>query len=167
MLGKKKEADEGKKKKGFWARISESSDGLVLSDGEIERMLAALVLDYHLNAGILAKLLGVSPEVITDYNKKKEELTGRKKTIFAYELTLLYSLTDTPADLRFQAYLQVLLDKESISPDAIAAFAGITREELDQFMADPESISYESRYRMGAVVMHLRFLFSRAELQKK
>ena len=76
---------------------------------------------------------------------------------------MVHNITNTDADLKFRAYLYVLVDYHNISPKTIAKMANIEENEVLDFINEKDTISIDTRYKLASVIMNLRFILKDIE----
>lgn len=69
-------------------------------------------------------------------------------------------MTQVIADERVKAIIEILNEKFEISSKTLALYAKIEEREIDEFMVECDSLSFEKRYHLAVVVLFLFKLFS-------
>lgn len=64
-------------------------------------------------------------------------------------------------DERIKAVIETLADLFEINYETIAIYSGIKVKELESFMKDANSISYEKRYKLATLSLFLHYLFKK------
>lgn len=62
---------------------------------------------------------------------------------------------------RIKGVIDVLISEYDMNYETIAIYAGIQLEELKNFITDPNSISYEKKYKLATVSLFLHYLFKK------
>lgn len=135
-----------------------------MTERQIDDMLCTLKQVYHLEDRTLCTLLGVDAAVINDFPNHMDAFqTPVEFRRFSDRLLMLHSVAYDEPDFKVAAYLQVLLNYHHISKKSVAAFAGVTEEDITAFLNDGANVPTEKKYRIANTVMCLRFLFKEAE----
>jgi len=131
-----------------------------IGDNEVDKILATLTNNYGMSPESLSHLLGVK-----NYNGHEVEIpTGFvERCSFINLLLMLDSISDDEPDLRFKAFLEVLIEVHKISADTIAKFAKIQKQDVLDFMNDSSTVPIEIKYRLASVIMTLRVIFKTVE----
>lgn len=136
-----------------------------IGDNEVEEILATLTNDYGMSTECLSHLLGVKNDLIKSYKGHKVEMpTGfAERYSFINLLLMLDNISNDEPDLKFKAFLEVLIEVHKISADTIAKFAKIQKQDVLDFMNDSSTVPIEIKYRLASVIMTLRFIFKVVE----
>ena len=130
---------------------------------DVMETLQLLIEKYKFNIDVLSKLLDVKKEVILGKDEKKlfensKDFSKMSDLIFMLELS-----GKDDADFKIGAFLQVLLEYHSISPETIALMSGVCEKEVSDLVENPKLVSLESKYKISKTVMALRFFFKELE----
>ncbi len=69
-------------------------------------------------------------------------------------------MTHVSADERVKAIIEILNENYQISAKTLAIYATIEETDVDEFLRDCDSLTFEKRYRLAVVVLFLFKLFS-------
>ncbi len=128
---------------------------------ELEEILSTLTDDYGMSTECLSNLLGVKND-----GHKFEIPTGHefhKYHSFMFLLLMLDNIVNEEPDLKFEAFLEVLIKVHKISANTIAKFAKIKEQDVLDFINDTNTVPIEIKYRLASVIMTLRFIFKAVE----
>ncbi|WP_088187131.1 HTH domain-containing protein [Desulfosporosinus sp. FKA] len=125
---------------------------------ELEEKLRTLTDDFGMSTECLSNLLGVKND-----GHKFEIPTGYELHSFLFSLLMLDNIVNEEPDFKFKAFLEVLIEVHKISPDTIAKFAKIKKQDVLDFINDTNTVPIEIKYRLASVIMTLRFIFKAVE----
>ncbi|MBU5438791.1 hypothetical protein KQI42_12255 [Tissierella sp. MSJ-40] len=66
-------------------------------------------------------------------------------------------------DDRVKGIIEYLMEEYNISYNTISLYADIEKEDIEDFMKDANSISYEKKYRLATTSLFLHFLFKKPD----
>ncbi len=129
--------------------------------------LQTIVGDYKITLKTLSKVTGIDYPWLTDYIEGKENYNDLSTIERSSLWDMLMMLSDgVPAvkeDDRIKAVIRVLAAQLEISHETLAIYAGIKIEDVQNFMIDASSISYEKKYKLATVTLFLHYLFKKAK----
>lgn len=126
---------------------------------EVEEILSTLTDDYGMSRECLSNLLGVK----NDGHKFEIPTDHAELCSFFTTLLMIDNIINEEPDLKFKAFLEVLIEIHKISANTIAKFAKIEVPDVLNFINDPETVPIEIKYRLASVIMTLRFIFKAVE----
>lgn len=130
-----------------------------IGDKEIEEILGILMNDYGMSIECLSNLSGVK----NDGHKIRIPTGSAERYSFINLVLMLENISSEEPDLKFKAFLEVLIEVHKISADSIAKFARIRKQDVLDFMNDSNTVPIEKKYRLASVIMTLRFIFKAIE----
>ncbi|MCM3388085.1 hypothetical protein M3649_08040 [Ureibacillus chungkukjangi] len=96
-----------------------------------------------------------------DFSDELDDLSHERKLHIGVMIALLSEgMTQVIADERVKAIIEILNEKFEISSKTLALYAKIEEREIDEFMVECDSLSFEKRYHLAVVVLFLFKLFS-------
>ncbi|GAA0079000.1 hypothetical protein UT300005_33790 [Clostridium sp. CTA-5] len=132
----------------------------------VRELLIDLVENYKFELSFLSRIIGV------DINSLEKLYTGQTDLLeLALPIEQMSKLTNTISMLstgismvddndRVQGVIKYLtIQGLNLNLETIAIYAGISIEDLESFMKDTNSISYEKRYKLATKSLFLHFLF--------
>lgn len=125
---------------------------------EVEEILSTLTDDFGMSTECLSNLLGVKND-----SRKFEIPIGHEYHSFLSLLLMLNNIVNEEPDLKFKAFLEVLIEVHKISANTIAKFAKIKEQDVLDFINDTNAVPIEIKYRLASVIMTLRFIFKAVE----
>ncbi len=127
---------------------------------ELQRILQVLLEDYGLKTKTLAKLLGVESSALEQFYGNTTTIPHEKEGFFmGLLLTLDYVLKITPDD-RTKSIVQTLIQRHGMNTQTLAHLSQVTQEELEGFLHNPLSISWETKYKIASISMCLHVLLN-------
>lgn len=131
----------------------------------IQNILDILIVEYDFNIDTLSNLLNVKKDIIKNYKKYEKSISYDAEHLSSIidKILMVHNITNTDADLKFRAYLYVLVDYHNISPKTIAKMANIEENEVLDFINEKDTISIDTRYKLASVIMNLRFILKDIE----
>lgn len=124
-----------------------------------EEMLRYLISEYKMNTKTLSKLLEVEPLVLENFNKSEKAIPMIRREEIGNTLAVLYHISDTTADERNRAIIDILVQEYNIEFVTIARMSGVEKEEVIKFMGKNEEVSNEVKYKITTISMFLHFIF--------
>ena len=129
------------------------------------KKLQTIVGKYKITLKTLSKVTGIDYVWLTDYVNDKNNYNDLSVIDRSSLWDMLMMLSDgVPAvkeDNRIKAVIRVLAFQLEISYDTLAIYAGIATEDVQSFMNDPSSISYEKKYKLATITLFLHYLFKK------
>ena len=126
------------------------------------------LIEYHkISLESLSKILEVDCSWLANYLDGKAhwcELPALHSSSFINTILMLSDgILGVGADIRIKHVIEGLGFDFGITQETIATYAGIGLEELQGFMADANSISYEKRYKLATAVLFLHYLLKKPQ----
>lgn len=131
----------------------------------LTEVLAYLNKNLNITSSCLSKITGVEVKSI-------EKLINGQVNIIELGLSLenltklsnisrmlAYGISDIDDNQRLKAIIEHLTQNLELDIETIAIYSGVTIEEIKMFMEDPNSISYEKRYKLAVKSLFLHFFF--------
>lgn len=124
------------------------------------------LIEYHkITLKSLSKILEVDCSWLTNFLDGKahwHELPPLHSMSFENTISMLSDgILGVNEDTRIKAVIEGLEFEFDLTYETIAIYAGIELEELQSFMTDANSISYEKRYKLATASLFLHYLFKK------
>ncbi|WP_251399284.1 HTH domain-containing protein [Ureibacillus chungkukjangi] len=120
--------------------------------------------DYEMSLYSFGLISGLDEKKILsfiDFSDELDDLSHERKLHIGVMIALLSEgMTQVIADERVKAIIEILNEKFEISSKTLALYAKIEEREIDEFMVECDSLSFEKRYHLAVVVLFLFKLFS-------
>lgn len=134
-------------------------NGKTLGLKDVEEILSTLTGDFEMSTECLSNLLGVK----NDGHNFEIPVGNVEYYSFINLLLMLDNIVNEEPDFKFKAFLEVLIEVHKISADTIARFAKTKKQDVLDFLNDPNTVPIEIKYRLASVIMTLRFIFKAVE----
>lgn len=125
----------------------------------------SLIKDYKITLNTLSKITDIDLNILEDYINNKitlRDLPVSSKADFANTIFMLAEgIEMVKEDDRIKSVIDVLTNIFEISYETISIYAGIKLEELQSFMKDTNSISYEKKYKLATSSLFLHYLLKK------
>jgi hypothetical protein len=135
----------------------------ILGSGSPNDLLRIVIERYKITTQSLSKISGIEEEVISDLVKGRGDLSNLPDNIVMNFHTLVMMLaigtSQVEADKRLMAIIEGLNLQFDISLESIALYAKLDKNDVQHFMEEPNSISYEKRFNLAVTSLFLQFLF--------
>ncbi|WP_052343782.1 HTH domain-containing protein [Bacillus massiliigorillae] len=136
-----------------------------LTVGDPREDLKKILEKYKVSPKTFGLISGIKEEEVLGYAYKNSTLSNLP---FEKELeigTFIGLLSDgmelVTADERVKAIIEHLNTSFQISNETLALYSHIEKKELNDFLNDSNTLSYEKRYRLAAVVLFLDTITTR------
>ncbi len=127
--------------------------------------LKTIVGEYKITLKTLSKVTGIDYLWLTDYIDGKGnyiDLSSRdRSSLWDMLMMLSDGVPAVKEDNRIKAVINVLAAQLEISHETLGIYAGIEAEDVQSFMRDASSISYEKKYKLATVTLFLHYLFKK------
>lgn len=127
--------------------------------------ITVLMNELRMDAQTLEKISGINQMAIEKYRKKDStcdwgELHGVDRRMdFNHLLALLTSgMFACDVDSRLQAVIDVLQTNYGISVKTISIYTRVSEEDIKNFLADGNSVSVETKYKLAVPVLFLHYI---------
>lgn len=134
----------------------------ISNKNEIREEIKQLIEKYKMTLESLSKISGLDCDLLTKFMNGEinfHEIPILDGLFLSDTVTLLSdSLPNVSEDRRIQTVIESLIAMFEINYETIAIYAGIQLEELQSFMKDPNSISYEKKYKLATTSLFLHYL---------
>jgi hypothetical protein len=142
--------------------INENSrDGLVDAIHRMEK-------DYKLSLKTLSKITKISLLLLESYTSGKIGYQEFQHSISRDDFDYLGDIVGMFAfksgiteDERVKGIIEALTDFFDLSLETIAIYADLKFEDIQNFMKDQQSLSFEKKYKLSTAVIFLHFMFKR------
>lgn len=117
------------------------------------------------NLRTLSAATGIPMEWLADYlddKKELQELPMEQRRMLAHLVLFLSKGMDMVSeDERLRTVIECLRDNYELSYEALAIYAHLEVKDIEAFIKNPCSISYEKKFHLAVSAMFLRFLLKR------
>lgn len=124
-----------------------------------------LLRDYKFTIESLAKITQLDYTWLKDYvdgkNNKNDLPMIEGISLSRMSFMLLEGVKSTNDDDRVKCVIDILVDEFEIKFETLAIYAELNLEEIENFMNDTNSISYEKRYKLAVASLFLHYLFKK------
>lgn len=132
--------------------------------GDPRNNLKMILEDYKVAPYTFSLISGLDEEKILDFANHKTDLknitSGKIGHIVSMIALLSDGMTEVTADERVKAIIEYLNDSFQISAETLALYSKIEEKDLEKFMRDCDSLSFEKRYRLAVVVLFFHKILS-------
>lgn len=132
---------------------------------DLREQIKSLLKDYKITLKTLSKITDIDFNILQDYVNNKinlENLPVLNKAKFANDIFMLSEgIKEIKEDDRIAGVIDVLTIIFEVSYETISIYAGIKLEELQSFMKDTNSISYEKKYKLATASLFLHYLLKK------
>ncbi len=119
--------------------------------------------EYKLTLKTLSKVTGIDYVWLTNYVNSKSSYGELSLIDMSTLSTVLILLTDGMKmindDERVKSVIDILVNEFEIKLETLAIYAGLKIDDVDNFMKDTNSISYEKKYKLATKTLSLNYIF--------
>ncbi|MBK1810704.1 hypothetical protein JHL18_08645 [Clostridium sp. YIM B02505] len=159
------------------------STNLHYADDILRENIQGLAKNYKIELNTLSKMLGVNYIWLKDFMDKKVHLNihffnrmhlgeNYKSTDdsanapnalwFSHVISMLYDGIDTISeDSRVKAIIDGLTMNYAMSYESIALYSSLSLNDVESFMTDTNSISFEKKYKLAVATLFLHYLLKK------
>ena len=134
-----------------------------MKDELFREQLKSLLIEYHLTLEALSHLTNISLLWFTEVLEKKSTLSALSdEQLLTLSLTIemfRVGITAIKDDERVLTIMKLLIVECGQNLETFAAYANVPLEEVQLFLAHPEQVEVEVKYRLAVKVMFLFSLF--------
>lgn len=134
-----------------------------MKDELFREQLKSLLIEYHLTLEALSHLTNISLLWFTEVLEKKSTLSALSdEQLLTLSLTIemfRVGITAIKDDERVLTIMKLLIVECGLTLETFAAYANVPLEEVQLFLAHPEQVEVEVKYRLAVKVMFLFSLF--------
>lgn len=134
-----------------------------MKDELFREQLKSLLIEYHLTLEALSHLTNISLLWFTEVIEKKSTLSALSdEQLLTLSLTIemfRVGITAIKDDERVLTIMKLLIVECGLKLETFAAYANVPLEEVQLFLAHPEQVEVEVKYRLAVKVMFLFSLF--------
>lgn len=131
----------------------------------VNELLVSLTRNFKVTLSCLSKITNLDVELLEKIMNKKIDLADSGLSV--KQLSNLVSTISMLEDvvpgiddnIRLQSVIEHLIQEFEIGLETISIYTKVSVEDLESFMKDYNSISYEKRYQLSVKVFFLHFLF--------
>lgn len=143
-------------------------DNLTLGDSRED--LKKILEKYKMSPKTFGLISGINEEEVLEYayeNSTRSNLPLEKEFLIGTIIGLLsHGMETVTADERIKAIIEHLNTSFQISNETLALYSHIQKKELNDFINDSNTLSYEKRYRLAVVVLFLDTITTRYTPEK-
>jgi predicted GTPase len=135
-----------------------------IKSGDPRDELKMVLEDYKITPNTFGLISGLDEKTVLDFSNHKTDLNHLSNEQNGHIVSMIALLsggmTFVTADERVKAIIEILNDDYQISAKTLALYAKIEEKDVDEFIRDCDSLTFEKRYRLAVVVLFLFKLFS-------
>ncbi|MBE0069959.1 MULTISPECIES: HTH domain-containing protein [Thermoanaerobacterium] len=144
---------------------------IVKYDSEgIRKKLLYVIDKYKITLNTLSKVTGIDINWLSDYINGKREIDDLSDNLKGFFFTdLIFLLSDgmeIDKDERIKGVIDVLVQIFDLKYETISLYAGLEKQDIENFMNDTNSINYEKKYKLAAACMMLHYIFKQPIIYK-
>lgn len=128
--------------------------------------------NYKLSLRTLSKITKINLSLLESYASGKIGYQEFQHSISRDEFDYLGDIVGMFAfksgiteDERVKGIIEALADFFDLSLETIAIYADLKFEDIQNFMKDQQSLSFEKKYKLSTAVLFLHFMFKRTEME--
>ncbi|WP_425806753.1 HTH domain-containing protein [Desulfitobacterium sp. Sab5] len=135
----------------------------IMAKDSIREKLLTTIKEYNITLNTLNKVTGIDIDWLSDYIKGKKESDdlSLEKSAFLWEITIFLSegIKMVSEDERIKGVIDVLAQIFGLEYETISLYSGLEKQDIENFMKDPNLIDYEKKYKLATASMMLHYLF--------
>lgn len=137
-------------------------------NNDIKEMLIYLIKNFKFKVASISKLTGIEVDKLEKLINGKVELLELSLPIEQFStLTRIVSMlndgiSSVDDDSRVKSIIEHLIYNLEINLETIAIYSEVNIDDLKSFMKDPDSISYEKKYKLATKSLFMHFLFKKS-----
>ncbi|WP_077706746.1 HTH domain-containing protein [Virgibacillus dokdonensis] len=135
-----------------------------IKSGDPRDDLKIILEDYKITPYTFGLISGLDEKTVMEFANHKNDLEHLSHEQKGHIVSMIGLLSDgmtlVTADERVKAIIEILNGEFQISNETLALYAKIDEIELDEFMKDCDSLTFDKRYRLAVVALFLVKLFS-------
>ncbi|NRD76632.1 hypothetical protein HPT25_03890 [Bacillus sp. BRMEA1] len=135
-----------------------------IKSGDLRDSLKVILEDYKITPYTFGLISGLDEKTVLNFSNHKTDLAHLPHEMTGHIGSIIALLSDgmalVTADERVKAIIEILNENFQISSKTLALYAKIEEKDVDEFMRDFDSLTFEKRYRLAVVVLFLFKLFS-------
>lgn len=129
-----------------------------------EKLLIA-IKEYKITLNTLNKVTEIEINWLSDYingNKELLDLPSEKQFLLLNLITFLSEGIQTISeDERIKSVIDLLIQIFGLELETISHYAGLEKQDIENFMKDTTSIDFEKKYKLATASMMLHYLFKK------
>lgn len=137
--------------------------GVEMPKDIIREKLLIAIKEYKITLNTLNKVTGIDTNWLSDYinNKKEIHTLPIEKYGPLFEVTIFLSegIKMVSEDERIKGVIDVLVEISGLKYETISLYAGLEKQDIENFMKDTTLIGYEKKYKLATASMILHYLF--------
>jgi hypothetical protein len=127
-------------------------------------LLKTIIEDYKITPYTFSLISGLDEKTILDYANHKNDLSHLPNEKIGDIGSMIGVLSDgmisIAPDERVTVLIEALNEDFQISSETLAIYAKIDEQDVDKFMKDSNSLTFEKRYRLAVTTLFLFKVFS-------
>lgn len=127
-----------------------------------EKLLIA-IKEYKITLDTLNRVTGIDINWLSDYINRKKEIYDLpiEKYGDLFEVTIFLSegIKMVSEDERIKGVIDVLVQIFGLKYETISLYAGLEKQDIENFMRDTTLINHEKKYKLATASMILHYLF--------
>ncbi|WP_308417927.1 HTH domain-containing protein [Halalkalibacter okhensis] len=135
-----------------------------IKSGDPRDHLKSILDDYKLTPHTFGLISGLDEKEVLDFANYETDLAHLPHEKVGHMVSMIGLLSDgmtlVTSDERVKAITEILNQQFQVSFETLALYAKLEEKEINAFMSDCDSLTYEKRYQLAVVVMFLFKLFS-------
>ncbi|WP_028591962.1 HTH domain-containing protein [Paenibacillus massiliensis] len=133
------------------------------SDGEsFNKFLERVMTTYKLSTQALSKMSNSSEDMILDLlNGTVDETKYSQVVILEFQqfiVLLSVGFESVQSNERVQGVIEHLIHNLNFSVDSLALFSKLETQDIYHFLENPDSISFEKRYKLATTTLFLHYI---------
>ncbi|WP_066638671.1 HTH domain-containing protein [Desulfolucanica intricata] len=129
----------------------------------IREKLMTACKEYKITLDTVNKVTGIDINWLSDYINRKKEIHDLpiNKQVALSEITIFLSegIKMVSEDERIKGVIDVLVQLFGLKYETISLYAGLEKQDIENFMKDTTLINYEKKYKLATASMMLHYLF--------
>ena len=135
-----------------------------IESGDPRDELKKIIENYKISPHSFGLISGLDEKTVLEFVDYKTELDDLSHEMIVHIVSIIsllsMGMTHVTPDGRVKAIIEDLNEKFQISKETLALYAKIDEKDIDDFMIDGDSLTFEKRYRLSVVVLFLFKIFS-------
>lgn len=133
------------------------------SDGEsFNKFLKRVMTTYKLSTQTLSKMSNRSEDMILDLlNDSLDESKYSQLEILEFQqfiVLLSAGFENVQSNERVKAVIEHLIYNLNFTVDSLALFSKLDKQDIDFFLANPESLTFEKCYKLATATLFLHYI---------
>lgn len=143
--------------------LSKGFSGTEMPKDIIREKLLIAINEYKITLNTLNKVTGIDINWLSDYINSKNEIHDlpmeKNATLFEVTILLTEGIKMVSEDERIKGVIDVLVEIFGLNYETISLYAGLEKQDIENFMKDTTLIGYEKKYKLATASMILHYIF--------